>query len=296
MSPSTIPDTGAEDVQAPVDAHLADSSDVDSASPRADAAVDAALDADGCSGLPVCDGFEGDTPGMAPTNWSLVMGCNPTTQDTAADGGGLIIGIDSSQHHGGSRSVRVVGGDSCGYYFENTSAVATLNAGKQLYGRFWVMFSGPSTMGHNGFMVMPLGTTTNPPQLRLGFLQSVVTWNDSSTDSTLPDLAPQGIDTSVATAASTWNCMEFHVDEMTGHLEFWLNGTSVAGLSYNGTTTTGVNDTWATSGPPAPVVPASFGLGWLGLTNQYTVWFGTTSRSEGAASDATEPGRSSKGT
>jgi hypothetical protein len=232
--------------------------------------------AGGCSALPLCDNFDEDTPGTKPTGWSIVMGCSSQTQDTAVDGGGLIIGVDSSQHHSGSNSVRVVGGDTCGYYFENTSAVATLAAGKQLYARFWVMFSGAPTMNHNGFMSMALmSTMSTAPQLRLGFQSNVVDWNYIPPDTTLPDLGPAGVDASVATMANTWTCVEFHVDETTGYLEFWLNGSdaSVPGLSYDGTVTSQVNDQWATGGPPAPVVPTSFGLGWLGLNNQYTVWY-----------------------
>lgn len=226
----------------------------------------------GCSSLPLCDDFEEDTPGTKPTNWSLVLGCNASQMSDDASTG-LIIGVTSSQHHSGNNSVEVMGGDSCGYYFENTAAVATLAAGKQLYARFWVMFSGLPTMGHNGFLSMGLmSTMTTAPQLRLGFQSDIIDWNYIPPDSTLPDLSPTGVAASAATMASMWTCMEFHVDETTGQLEFWLNGTSVSGLSYDGGST-GVDMGWLTGGPPAPVVPISFGLGWLHLNDNYTVWY-----------------------
>jgi hypothetical protein len=226
----------------------------------------------GCSSLPLCDDFEEDTPGTKPTNWSLVLGCNASQMSDEA-GTGLLIGVTSSQHHSGNNSVEVMGGDSCGYYFENTAAVTTLAAGKQLYARFWVMFSGPPTMGHNGFLSMGLmSTMTTAPQLRLGFQSDIIDWNYIPPDSTLPDLSPTGVAASAATMANTWTCMEFHVDETTGQLEFWLNGTSVSGLSYDGGST-GVDMGWLTGGPPAPVVPISFGLGWLHLNDNYTVWY-----------------------
>jgi hypothetical protein len=221
-----------------------------------------------CGSPALCDNFDQDTADTQPTGWSVVMGCNPQTQDTAVDGG-LIIGVDSTEHHSGMNSVRVVGGDSCGYYFVNKSAVSSL--GSQLYARFWVMFSGAPTANHNGFLSM---ATTSMAQLRLGFQGNVVDWNAFPPDCTLPDLDPQGEAESVATEASTWTCMELHVDETSGEIEFWLNGTSVSGLGYSGMgpSTQGVNDQWA-SGVPTPLVPTSFGLGWLGLNNQYTVWY-----------------------
>jgi len=194
------------------------------------------------------------------------MGCNPTTQDTAVDGG-LLEGVVSSEAHSGTNAVRIVGGDSCGYYLENKAALASV--GPQLYARFWVMFSGAPTQNHNGFLSLE---DSSMNQVRLGFQDSIVDWNAFPPDCTLPDLDPQGAALSVATTPSTWQCMELHLDETTGDLEFWLDGTSVSGLSYSGTSTQGVSDQWA-SGGPKTFVPASFGIGWLGLNNQYTVWF-----------------------
>jgi hypothetical protein len=221
-----------------------------------------------CGSPALCDNFDKDTAGAQPTGWSVVMGCNSQTQDTAVDGG-LIVGVDSSQHHSGANSIRVVGGDTCGYYFVNKSAFGSL--GSQLSARFWVMVSGTPTANHNGFLSM---ATTSMAQLRLGFQGNVVDWNAFPPDCTLPDLDPQGEAQSVATAANAWTCMELHVDETSGEIDLWLNGTSVAGLGYSGTGpgTQGVDDQWAT-GVPTPLVPTSFGLGWLGLNDQYTVWY-----------------------
>jgi hypothetical protein len=192
--------------------------------------------------------------------------------DTAADSGGLLVGVDSSQHHSGNNSARIVGGDSCGYYLTTTSPFSQL--GPQLYARFWVMFSSGPTQNHNGFLSM---ATAAGDHLRLGFQMNVVDWNAQMTDATLPDLGPQGVSESVGTSAATWtswNCMEFHLYETTGDLEFWLNSspTTVAGLSYNGTAVANVSDQWA-AGAPSPDVPTNLGLGWLGLNNQETVWF-----------------------
>lgn len=228
----------------------------------------------GCGGLALCDDFDDDTPGTAPASWAVVMGCDPNTQDTAAEGGELIVGVDSTEHHSGTNSVRIVGGDSCGYYVVNTSAFARLASSTQLYARFWVMFSDGPTQGHNGFLSM---ATTGGDHFRLGFQDSVVAWNAQTSDATLPDMDPQGTSLSVGTGMATWtswNCMEFHIDESTGAIDFWFNGSAqtVAGLTDDGGDTQGVNDQWA-RGAPSPPVPTNLGLGWLGLNNQETVWF-----------------------
>jgi hypothetical protein len=222
-----------------------------------------------CSSVPLCDDFEQDAPGALPMGWTVVMGCNPNTVDGPAEGGGLILGVDSSQHHSGTNSLRVVGGDSCGYYAVKPSAFASLS--DQLYARFWVMFSGAPTEGHNGFLSM---STAGGDHLRLGFQDRVIAWNAQKSDATLPDMDPQGTGLSVSTPAATWTCIELHLDPNNGHMEFWLNGSSstVPGLSYDGGVVQGVNDQWA-RGAPLPLRPADLALGWLGLNDQQTVWF-----------------------
>jgi len=137
--------------------------------------------------------------------------------DGPAPGGGIFIGIDASQHHSGNNSLRVIGGDSCGYYAINTSAFSKL--GDQVYTRFYALFSGNAgtpdagfaTQNHNGFLSMysgaPSGTdpnfyneyntgTATGGQLRIGSQAGVLDWNnlipDSMPDSTLPDLDTPG--------------------------------------------------------------------------------------------------------
>src|SRR5258708_18200045 len=116
--------------------------------------------------------------------------------------------------------------------------------------------------------------------LRLGFQDAVVAWNAQSSDATLPDMDPQGTTLSVATTAGVWTCVEFHIDETNGHIEFWRDGASVSRLSYDGSNVQGVSDQWARRGPKAPL-PVSLGLGWLGLNDQMTVWFDDVALSNG---------------
>jgi hypothetical protein len=233
-----------------------------------------------CASLALCDGFEGDTPGAPPDAglWTVLMGCNPNSTN-APTMGGLTVGVDGTVAHGGKNSLRVVGGDSCGYYAVNTSAFVKLTTASQVYARFFARFTGAPTMNHNGFVSMYSGTATNflstysnSEQLRLGFQGSVVVWNYLSSDATLPDIDSMGEAQSAATHPNAWDCIEFHLDPNNGHIEFWINGTIVPGLSYDGTSTQGVSDNWHTGGP-ASLSLKSFGLGWLGLNDQLTAWF-----------------------
>jgi hypothetical protein len=230
-----------------------------------------------CSSLPLCDGFESDTPGTAPSAslWTVIMGCNPNMQDTAADGG-LLVGVDNTQSHTGKNSLRVVGGDSCGYYVVNASAFSKLGGGP-LYARFFARFSGAPTQNHNGFLSMTTSGAGDAggDHIRLGFQDNVIAWNAQNSDSTLPDMDPQGTTLSSMTNPNSWDCIEFSVDYKTGDIQFWLNGTTVQGLSFASSqaATQGVNDQWARGGPKVPFAITSFGVGWLGLNNQYTVWF-----------------------
>jgi len=255
-----------------------------------------------CNSLPLCDDFESDTPLMAPNPnlWHAYMGCTPGAPNAPVSGGGLTIGIDTSRHHSGNNSLRVVGGDSCGYYAINTSAFASLSS--QVYARFYANFSGggggadagAATQGHNGFLSMYSGSVSGSDptfftnynsvgplvgQVRLGFQSNVVDWNDIITsasgmtaDTTLPDLSPMGTALSISPQANVWDCYEFHIDQTTNQIEFWFDGVSVSGLTWDGTAVQGVTDQWATQGPP-PLQLQSFGLGWLQLGNQETAWF-----------------------
>lgn len=270
----------------------ADGGDVSSGGPEAGgdtSASESGAEGGGssCASLPLCDNFNQDTAGAAPPGptWSLVLGCDAAmTMNGPAAAGGLLVQVDSSEHHSGKNSLRVVGGDSCGYYVVNTSALSSL--GTDVYARFWVMFSGPPTTGHNGYVSMYSGPELssavadydNTPQLRLGFQGGVVVWNSTidGSDSTLPDIDSTGEMASVVPVASAWSCMELHLDQTNANIELRFEGASaeatVPGLSYDGTATPGVSDTWKSSGPTSLALK-SFGLGWLGLNDQYTVWF-----------------------
>jgi hypothetical protein len=264
-----------------------------------DAATISSSEGGACTKLALSDGFETDTPGMPPNPalWHPYMGCNQANMaDGPAPDGGLFIEVDNAQHFSGNNSLRVVEGDSCGYYAINTSAFSQL--GEQVYARFYGRFSGNmetpdsgmATQNHNGFLSMYSGSTLGSDsnffnvyntstatsgQLRLGSQSDVLDWNNIITwhDATLPDLDPMGEMGSVNPAANQWNCFEFHIDQSTGHIEFWFNDASVTGLSWDGSNVSGVNDQWYSMGPPTPLMLQSFGLGWLNLSVTETAWY-----------------------
>ena len=239
-----------------------------------------------CSSLPLCDNFDSDTPDMPPAGWTVAMGCNPQTTSNPSGmadgpvpgGSGIYVGVDTSEHHSGNNSLRVVGGDSCGYYAVNTAAFTGSKLGPQYYARFWAMYSMAPTPTHNGFLSMNTTSTAShdPDLLRLGFQNNVIEWNWYGTDATLPDTDSQGAMQSVAPTASTWACIEFHIDSTTGDIEFWYNGasTTTPGLSNSGTASNGYNNAWINGGWKAGISPTSLGLGWGSFNGaMMTVWF-----------------------
>lgn len=223
----------------------------------------------GCAVAAFCDDFERGMPGSVPDpdRWTVLLGCNPNTVNRPASGGGLVVGVDEAQAHGGTRSLRVVGGDTCGYYAVSASAFQAA-PGPEVYVRFWARFSGAATQNHNGFLSIPTGGD----HLRLGFQNQVLSWNAQQSDATLPEMSPQGTALSRAPLADAWTCIEFHLSASNGHLELWLDGTSVAGLGYAGQDEQGVTAQWSRGGFSS-FAPESLGLGWLGLNAQMTAWF-----------------------
>ncbi|MGD0678549.1 MAG: hypothetical protein ABSC94_24345 [Polyangiaceae bacterium] len=213
------------------------------------------------------------------------MGCNPATAqnpsgtaDGPVPGGtGIYVGVDSTESHSGQNSLRIVGGDSCGYYAVNSAAFSGGKLGPQYYARMWARFSAAPTSGHNGFLSMDTTSMASqkPDLLRLGFQNDVIEWNWYGTDATLPDTDSQGAAQSVAPTADTWACLEFHIDTTTGNIEFWYNGASATtpGLSWSGTATA-YEGSWAGGGWKSGIAPTNLGLGWGAFNGgMMTVWF-----------------------
>ena len=236
--------------------------------------------AQGCSSFPLCDDFESDTAGSAPSStlWTLVNegGCGNSSS--------FSVQVSTAQAHSGKNSVAVVGGDSCGPLMVNTSAFPKITGG-EVYGRFYVYLSANTAFNHAGMMTLGLTANANPPGMSLNQAENLelasesinnaaaLTWQTTDGD-ILPDKDPAGGATTTYPMATTWTCIEFHASNNTGALETWINGTAVTGLTYVPGTTTktqGVNDQWT---PPTPFTPTALGLGWINFGgSSFTLYF-----------------------
>ena len=219
--------------------------------------------------MALCDDFESTASGAVPnpTLWS-VGGPN------CFDGTGKAT-IDSTVSHGGTQSVRIDPGSSyCGHAFIiNTKAAAM---GSVVYGRYYIRLAQPLGDPHVTFMSLHdaiESTDSNAQDLRMGGQSSILMWNRSKDDATLPSLSPTGIALSVKIPATTWTCIEFGLDSAMGTMQTWVNGTAVAALQLDTTSTPDVDASWLASRPSWKPKVTDLKLGWEsygGTTN--TVW------------------------
>ena len=86
------------------------------------------------------------------------------------------------------------------------------------------------TDSHVTFITMPDSAQGSKKHLRIGGQSKILMFNRESDDATLPDLSPQGIATSKALPANSWQCFEYHLGP-DGSIETWLNDAVVAGLT-----------------------------------------------------------------
>lgn len=86
------------------------------------------------------------------------------------------------------------------------------------------------TDSHVTFITMPDTAQAANKHLRIGGQSKILMYNHESDDATLPDLSPQGIATSAALPAGSWQCFEYHLGT-DGTIETWLNGNAIAGLT-----------------------------------------------------------------
>jgi hypothetical protein len=216
------------------------------------------------AGLALLDGFEGAAVGGPPDPalWAVV------SQDCSGSG---TLAVDDSQAHGGKHSVRVDGGPGyCDHvFFANTAAIAAV--GPQVYARFFVRLGALLGQGHVTFLAMK-DANDDGDDLRMGGQDGVLMYNRQSDDATLPVLSPTGVSDSLSPPASTWTCVELHVDEAAGTIDTWVNGAEVTGLVEDGTAVADVSTQWLTRAWKPSLV--DFRLGWESYAGQaMTLWF-----------------------
>jgi hypothetical protein len=218
-----------------------------------------------CAALPLCDDFEGAAAGGPPdpTRWTVGA---PDVTGTGA------LAIDDSQHHSGTRSVKVTGqgGYSNHIFFTNASVVGAL--GPVVWGRFYVRLTDALGDGHVTFLSMA-DAAAGGKHLRMGGQAKILMWNRESDDATLPALSPAGIAQSEPLPTGRWLCVELMVDEHAGTMQTWVDGVEVPGLHLDAVPTPDVDEQWLRQAGWRPML-TSFGLGWESYAGQpMTLWF-----------------------
>jgi hypothetical protein len=217
-----------------------------------------------CGSLAICDGFESQTVGAAPSgNWQMIY---PDCQGTG------IATVDSTQAHSGAKSIRIDG--KTGYcnhvFFGNTTSIAGI--GPVVYGRIFIRNSIALGTDHVTFMAMTDVNDANK-NLRFGGQGQVMAWNRESDDATVPSMSPVGISTSTTLPVKQWSCLEFKVDGTNGFLQVWLNGTEVPGLAVDGVSSPDIDAQWKTRTNWHPSL-SNVKLGWESYsTGDNTLWF-----------------------
>ena len=279
--------SGADSASSADTGSIADATAGDAATPPADSGGGAKDAASGCASLPLCEDFESYTAGSAPgaSLWTLIgtKGCSGVGGNPSAPTIYPIV-VDTAQAHGGMKSAKVSGGDSCGPVMLHTAAFSKLTG--EVYGRYFVRLSDTTmTFDHAAFMMLGLaadagnglnvGDQTSYLQLAsegAGNATNVFMWQTSDGNILPAKNAMGGMQSTYATA-NAWTCVEFHTSASTGAIETWVNGTSIAGLTFVPGTTQkvpSVNDQWKA---PSPFSPTSLGFGWILFSGpMMTVW------------------------
>ncbi|KAJ7448640.1 endoglucanase E-4 [Mycena galericulata] len=179
---------------------------------------------------------------------------------TAQSGGSATV--VTTKAHSGTHSLEVVStGGFSNHEFYGLSNLNALGSGPDIYGRYYANFMIAFNQDHVTHMMMtdPVAQT-----LRMGGQFGVLDWNRASDDSIMPDGSPTNDAGSIAIAADTWYCIEFHLSRTTGQIETWVNGAVIPSLTTPQTR-------WGSSYIPNP---SNWGLGWESYgSDPNTVWY-----------------------
>jgi hypothetical protein len=218
----------------------------------------------GCASLPLCDDFEGVAAGAAPdpTKWipTVLSDCMTTAPAPT---------VDTSQHHSGTKSLKVAGTATFCDYAMVGNAAAFKAIGNVVYGRYYVRVETALPVGHTAFMIFP--DQMSGHALRMGGQNGALQWNRQSDDATLPAQSPVGISMSKVPPVADWMCLEFMIDQQQGLISTWVDGTLVPGLVADATPTADVDMQWGTTYRPNLT---SFNIGWQNYgAGAMNLWF-----------------------
>jgi len=218
----------------------------------------------GCGSLPLCDDFEGVAAGAAPdpSKWTATV-----LSDCMSNAAKPLV--DDSQHHSGTRSLKVAGTATFCDYAMVGNSTAFKAVGNVVYGRYYVRFETALPAGHTAFMIFP--DMMSGHSLRMGGQNSALQWNRQSDDATLPSQSPAGIALSKVPPVGAWMCLEFMIDQAQGFISTWVDGNLVAGLVADGTPTADVDMAWGTAYKPSLT---GFNIGWQNYgAGAMNLWF-----------------------
>jgi len=225
-----------------------------------------------CATLPLCDDFESTAANAPPdaARWTLI----PT-------GGGGTAAVDTIGAHGSAHSLKVDSPNRL--YFRNTSVIGTLGA--VVHVRFYARFAATLPQGHGAMIVthpMPVDQFAQQPELRFGSQDMVFHWNTDTDAANIPDVSPQGDQTSFKPVANTWYCIELTINSGNGHLNVSVDGNDIAGLAEDGVATANIDQSWVASAPSQSRYNAfaDFNFGWQSYgAGEMTIWFDDVSLS-----------------
>jgi hypothetical protein len=219
-----------------------------------------------CASLPLCDDFEGVAAGSPPDpeKWSatVLVDCASTAPTKPT--------VDDSQHHSGTRSLKITGSAAYCDYAMVGNAAAFKAIGNVVYGRYYVRFEAALTDGHVAFMAFPDDSQAGKA-LRMGGQNKALQWNRQSDDATLPAQSPAGIALSKVPPVADWMCLEFMIDQAQGLISTWVDGTLVTGLVADASPTPDIDSQWGTAYKPELT---SFNIGWQNYgSGPMNLWF-----------------------
>lgn len=202
-----------------------------------------------CSSLPICEDFEGGTPGAEATIGAFTA---------RTEGSGSVV-FDSDAH-GGSLSVLAQGQMA---YLVNSDVV--MAASGVLYVRAWMKLGEEVSSNHVGYITLSGGINMETDEMRFGGQNGQLHFNESAGDGLAPDPFEYPECTECVTLTpNQWTCVEVMFDYQNQVATAWVGDESFtadeASDFHSGTVT------W-------PATPSEIKIGFRAWGGENTVWY-----------------------